>query len=126
MTYEITGDHEASGEVPFVAGGVSLWIEQSEGWVAFFGTTDADAVVIQINTQAAEGTPGQIWNFGDGTAAVTGTSDPGSGTGCTFTLTKNDASGTEGSVECSSAIVTNLTTGTVGHARVSAEWTGHN
>jgi hypothetical protein len=126
MTYEITGDYEASGELPFLAGGVSLWIEQSEGWAAFFGATDGSGAVIQINTQSGEGTPGQIWNFGDGTAAVTATSDPGSGSGCTFTLTKNDSSGTAGSVECSSAIVTNLTTGTIGQARVSAEWTGHN
>jgi hypothetical protein len=126
MTYEITGDYEASGELPFLAGGVSLWIEQSEGWAAFFGATDGSGAVIQINTQSAEGTPGQIWNFGDGTAAVTATSDPGSGSGCTFTLTKNDSSGTAGSVECDSAIVTNLTTGTIGQAQVSAEWTGHN
>lgn len=126
MTYEITGDYEASGELPFLAGGVSQWIEQSEGWAAFFGATDGGGAVIQINTQAAEGTSGQIWNFGDGTAAVTGGSDPGSGTGCTFNLTKNDSSGTEGSIECDSAIVTNLTTGAVGQARVSAEWTGHN
>jgi len=125
MTYEITGDYQASGELPFIAGGASLWVEQSEGWVAYFGTTDANSPVIQINTQSAEGTTGQIWNFGDGTALVVATSDADSGLGCTFTLTKNDSSGTAGSIECTSAIFSLAATGATGRVQVSAEWDGH-
>lgn len=126
MTYEITGDYEASGELPFLAGGVSLWMEQSEGWVAYFSTGEANAAVIQINTQSADGTPGQIWNFGDGTAIVIATSDAGSANGCTFDLTRNDSSGTEGSLECSSALFSTIDGTENGTVRVSAEWTGHN
>jgi hypothetical protein len=124
MTYEITGDYEASGELPFVPA-ISIWDPTPEGWVAYFGTNDTGSEIIQINTQSAEGTSGQIWNFGDGVALIVATSDPGSGSGCTFTLTKNDATGTAGSVECSSAIYSDINSGATGHVQVSAEWDAH-
>ena len=124
MTYEISGDYQASGELPYVTF-ASSWIEQAGGWVAYFQTTDTNSAVIQINTQAAAGTPGQIWNFSDGKVLVIATSDPGSGTGCTFTLTKNDASGTEGQLACTSAPMTRLDTGASGRVKVTAHWSGH-
>lgn len=123
MTYEITGDYQASGELPYVT--LSSWIEQAGGWVAYFQTNDTNSAVIQINTQAAAGTSGQSWTFGDGKVLVVATSDPGSGTGCTFTLTKNDASGTEGQLACTSAPMTRLDTGASGRVKVSARWSGH-
>lgn len=123
MVYEITGDYEASGELPFIPQ-AATWVEQAGGWAAIFGQSDGTGAIIQINTQAAEGTPGQIWNFGDGTVLVVATSDPGSGAGCTFTLTKNDSSGTEGQVECTTAPMTNVESGASGKVQVSARWEG--
>ena len=82
--------------------------------------------MIQINTQTAEGTTGQIWNFGDGTALVVATSDLGTGGGCEFNLTKNDPTGTAGSIDCD-AIYTLVTgAGGNGTVHVTAEWEGHN
>lgn len=125
ITYEITGDYQASGEQPFLAGGVSTWIESTGGWVANFADpTGAGSVVILLNTQSAEGTPGEIFSFGDGTIIlVAGGGD--TGMGCTFNHEKNDSSGLKGDVNCTSAIALNNTTGAQLHVQVHAEWDAH-
>lgn len=124
VTYEITGEYEASGELPFLAGGISLWVESAGGWVANFANTSGEGAVILINTQAAEGTPGQIFSFGDGNVILAATSGE-SGLGCTFTLTKNDESGLVGDVECDNAIVVDNNSGAQKKVHVTAHWDAH-
>jgi hypothetical protein len=125
VTYEITGDYQASGELPFLAGGISLWVESAGGWVANFANPSGEGAVILINTQSAEGTPGQIFTFGDGTIILPAVSDPGSGFGCTFTLTQNDASGLKGDVSCTSAIASDVNDGSQKHVQLTAHWDAH-
>ena len=125
VTYEITGGFEASGELPFLAGGVSIWIESVGGWVANFGNTSGEGAIVQLNTQDAEGTPGQIFNYGDGTVLVSAVSGDDTGMGCTFNLDQNDATGLKGSVDCTNANVINNTTGAIAKANLHAEWDAH-
>jgi hypothetical protein len=124
VTYEITGEYEASGELPFLAGGISLWVESAGGWVANFANSSGEGAVILINTQAAEGTPGQIFSFGDGKVILAATSGE-SGLGCTFTLTKNDESGLVGDLECDNAIVVDSNSGAQKKVRITAHWDAH-
>lgn len=119
ITYEISGDYDASGELPFVPLGLSLFDSSTGGWVGYFAEDSANSI-IQINTQAA----GQIINFGDGTAVVIGVSDADSGSGCAFTMTKNDASGLAGHVECTSAQLL-AGDGTMGQVNFNAQWDAH-
>jgi hypothetical protein len=118
VTYEITGDSEASGELPFQPL-ASAFDSNTKGWsAAFADTTDATTVVSLITFSQ-----GQTFSFGDGTAAVVGVGESGAGSGCTFTLTKNDASGLSGHVECTSAgVVQQSGTGT---AHLTADWDAH-
>jgi hypothetical protein len=91
ITYRISGGYTASGELPYVALGVSLFDTGQGGWVAYFGASTGGGAVIQLNTS-----PNSIANFGDGTIVVIGTK----ATGCTFTFDKNDSGGLKGKVEC--------------------------
>jgi hypothetical protein len=116
ITYNITGDYTASGELPFVnAGGVSAFA--GTGWAAFFyegGNTD---VVIDLTTIDAA----HAITFGDTNAVLTGFE----ANGCTFNLEKNDASGLKGSVECHGAQLIMSEAGTLGTADLSAHWEAH-
>ena len=125
VTYEITGDYQASGELPFLANGVSVWIESAGGWVANFANQSGEGAVILINTQAAEGTEGQSFTYGDGSIVLTAVSTPDSGMDCTFNLTKNDSSGLTGDMDCNSAIAADTTTGAQKHVKVTAHWDAH-
>ena len=125
VTYEITGDYEASGELPFLAGGISQWVESAGGWVANFGNQSGEGAVILINTQAAEGTTGQIFTYGDTSVVLTAISTPDSGFDCTFNLTKNDSSGLAGDLDCNSVIAADATTGAQKHVQVTAHWDAH-
>jgi hypothetical protein len=123
VTYEITGDYQASGELPFLSAGVSTWVESAGGWVANFANQDGTAYVL-LNTQAAEGTPGQIFTYGDGKVILAAGSGE-TGMGCTFNMTKNDSSGLAGSLDCTAAIAADATTGAQKHVKVHAEWDAH-
>ena len=124
ITYEITGDYQASGELPFLAAGVSQWLESAGGWVASFANADGTGSYILLNTQSAEGTPGEVFTFGDGTVIlVAGGGD--SGMGCTFNHEKNDSSGLKGDLTCTSAIAADATSGAQKHVQVHAEWDAH-
>jgi len=123
ITYQIAGDYEASGELPFLAQGMSTWDETQGGWVANFVAPSGESAYILLNT-ATLGT-GQILSFGDGTAIVVATSDPGSGYDCTFTMTKNDTSGLAGHMECSNTIASNVSTGGLLNVSISADWDAH-
>lgn len=123
ITYEITGDYEASGELPFLAGGVSTWIEASGGWVANFADPAGGGSVILLNTQEGQ-TIGQGLTYGDGSVTVIVTSDAGSGTDCTFTLDKNDADGLKGHAECTSAFGVD-NTGARKNVQLTAQWDAH-
>jgi hypothetical protein len=123
ITYELTGDYQASGELPFLVGGVSQWVDSAGGWVANFANTDGTAYIL-LNTQAAEGTPGQIFTFGDGKVILAAGSGE-TGMGCTFNLTKNDSSGLSGNLDCTAAIAADATTGAQKHVKVHAEWDAH-
>jgi hypothetical protein len=124
ITYEITGDYQASGELPFLAGGISMWIESAGGWAANFGNASGEGAVILLNTQEAEGTTGQIFTYGDGTIILAAGSGE-TGMGCTFNLTKNDSSGLSGDLDCTSAIAANNTSGAQLRVQVHAEWDAH-
>ena len=123
VTYEISGDYKASGELPFLAGGLSLWVESAGGWVANFSNPSGGDTVVLINTQAASGTPGQIFEFGNGEILVTATSAEGSA--CTFTLTKNDSSGLTGDVKCTDTLAIDNSTGAQKHVQLTAHWDAH-
>lgn len=125
ITYEITGDYQASGELPFLASGISVWVESAGGWVANFANQSGEGAVILINTQAAEGTQGQSFTYGDGSIVLTTISAPDSGFDCTFNLTKNDSSGLAGDMHCNSAIGADTTTGAQKHVQVTAHWDAH-
>jgi hypothetical protein len=124
ITYEITGDYEISGELPFIAGGVSQWVESANGWVANFANTSGEGAVILLNTQSGQ-TLGQIFSYGDGSVVLAATSDAGSGFDCAFTLTKNDSSGLVGDLHCNTAIAADTTTGAQKHVQVTAHWDAH-
>jgi hypothetical protein len=125
ITYEITGEFEASGELPFLAGGLSQWVESAGGWVANFSDPSGNGEkLILLNTQAGEGTPGQIFVYGDGKVLLTAASGE-TGLGCTFNMTKNDATGLAGDLECSSAIVVDNNSGAQKKVHVTAHWDAH-
>ncbi|HTI29499.1 MAG TPA: hypothetical protein VL687_03975 [Methylomirabilota bacterium] len=125
VTYEITGDYQASGELPFLAGGLSLWVESAGGWVANFANQSGEGPVILINTQAAEGTPGQIFTYGDTSVIMTAISTAEAGNSCTFNLTKNDSTGLAGDVHCDSAIASDVSSGAQKHVQLTAHWDAH-
>jgi hypothetical protein len=122
ITYEITGDYEDSGEVPFQPL-ISNWIESEGGWLANFVMEDGEGAYVQMNT--ATSGAGQILNFGDGTVLISAVSDPSTGFDCTFTFTKNDSTGLAGSMECNDIIGANLTSGAQLTVDISAEWDAH-
>ncbi|MEX1155542.1 MAG: hypothetical protein WED12_00130 [Chloroflexota bacterium] len=120
ITYQITGDVEASGELPFLTVGLSVWDPTTSGWIAWFVTEDGNNSII-LNLQPS----GQIFTYASETFTVIGTSEPGSGTDCTFDVTRNDqGSGLAGSLDCSSALVSDAT-GAFRSATVHAEWDAH-
>lgn len=121
ITYEITGDYEASGELPFLAGGISTWVESEGGWVANFAQTSGEGAYILVNTFTRD----QILTYGDGTVIVAATSAESSGFDCTFNITKNDSSGLTGSMQCNDIPAANATTGAQLTVDISAEWDGH-
>jgi hypothetical protein len=123
ITYEITGDYEASGELPFLAGS-SSWIESANGWVANFADPAGGGAVISLNTQEGQ-TIGQGLSYGDGSVTVIAASDSGGGTDCTFTLDKNDADGLKGHVECSSAFAVDNNDGSQKNVQFNAQWDAH-
>ena len=118
VTYQITGDYTASGELPFQPL-ASVFDSNTKGWSASFAETTGATTVVSLTTVSQ----GQIFSFGDGTAVVIGVGESSAGSGCTFTLTKNDASGLSGHVECTSAGVVQPS-GT-GKAHLTADWDAH-
>lgn len=121
ITYNISGDYEASGELPFLAQGLSTWIESEGGWVANFAQTSGEGAYILMNTQ----TRGQILTFGDGTVVIAAASGESTGYDCTFNLTRNDSGGLSGSMECNDIFASNATTGALITVDVTAEWDVH-
>lgn len=105
ITYEISGDYTASGELPFIPLGLSLFVDG--GWLAYFGETGGDTI-IQISTNP----DGLIASFTSPQVSAAGTED----NGCDFNITKNDSSGLAGSFECHDVL--GFTTGTVTQIRV--------
>lgn len=119
INYQVSGGYTETGVLPFVAVGLSVFDAAHGGWVAWFSTDSGDKL-IQLTTL----TTGQIIHYTTGNVSVLGTSAPGSGHGCTFTLSKNDASGLAGSVACTNAVVAGVD-GTVNHAAINASWDAH-
>ena len=124
ITYEITGDYEASGELPFLAAGGSTWIESANGWAANFANQSGGGAVITLNTQEGQ-TIGQGLTYGDGAITVIAASDSQGGTDCTFTLEKNDPNGLKGHVECTKALAVDNATGSQKNVQFTAQWDAH-
>jgi hypothetical protein len=122
ITYEITGDYEASGELPFLAGGISMWVESADGWVANFADPAGGGAVIVLNTQEGQSLS-QGLTFGDGSVTIVAATD--AGTDCTFTLEKNDPDGLKGHVECAGALAVDNNNGSQKDVTFNAEWDAH-
>lgn len=123
FVYQITGDYEASGELPFLAGGVSVWYEAEGGWIANFANPSGEGAVVNMNTGVS--TDFVLVSFGDGTALVVATNDSSTGYDCTFTEDKNDASGLKGSLDCSNTAASNVNTGALLNVNFTAQWDAH-
>ena len=117
ITYEITGGYEASGELPFQPL-VSRFDAGLGGWTATF-VESGGGKLVTLQT----GSETEAFSFADSMAVVVGASAAGSGQGCTFTITKNDASGLAGHVECTDADVAQES-GT-SKADLTADWEAH-
>jgi hypothetical protein len=100
MNYELSGDVTQSGDLNFlfINGGLSVF--DVDGWGAYFYSADQQTVV-QLNTK-----PGQAAvNFGDGKILLVGVE----GQGCTFDLSKNDAGGIKGTIDCPTVVLATKT-----------------
>ncbi|MGH2357924.1 MAG: hypothetical protein ACRDGJ_07900 [Candidatus Limnocylindria bacterium] len=117
ITYELSGDVDESGELPFVylEGGVSRFVEG--GWVAYFFSEDTPDLVIQINSNPDS----SIFNYGNGQIVVSGTVDQG----CSFDFSQNDASGLVGTIDCASTLSSDVNTGEQINVQVHAEVDAH-
>lgn len=123
FAYQITGDYEASGELPFLVGGVSVWYEAEGGWIANFANQSGEGAVVNLNTGVS--TDFVLVTFGDGTVLVVATNDTSTGYDCTFTEDKNDASGLKGSLDCSNTAASNVNTGALLNVNFTAQWDAH-
>lgn len=114
-TYEISGEYSASGELPFIPLGLSLFVDG--GWLAYFGETGGDTI-IQISTNP----DGLIASFVSPQVSVSGTVD----NGCDFNITKNDSGGLAGSFECRGVqAITGGTTPTLIQVDFRGDFEGH-
>lgn len=113
VTYQISGDYTASGELPFVPLVSSF---SNGGWTATFANENADQL-IQINTIQGN----LVVSFGDGKVAIVGTTV----SGCTINMTKNDASGLAGDYHCTGAIAVDDTTSATINVDFSGAFEGH-
>ncbi len=114
VTYEITGDVQASGELPFinVLGGYYF---QQEGvtYMPFAESEDTSGEVVFITLSA----DGNIFAYGNGTVAIPAAE-------CDWNVTRNDDSGATGSFTCNDVFaVTETGMGTVD---VQGEFDAHN
>ncbi len=105
ITYEITGEYEASGEAAFDEEG-SNYTEEGyldifrEGWTAYFENEAANHT-IRLVTRPDD----QVVEFFGGDVVVRADGRAGSDDECNFTITKNDASGPVGSAVCERAVL---------------------
>ena len=99
LTYVITGDYEASGELPFVPEASAF---SNGGWSATFSESGNEALVV-MNTIPG----GVIATYGDSQVAVPGSEAEG----CTFDFTQNDSGGLSGSFECTGIVTAMSQTG---------------
>jgi hypothetical protein len=88
VTYKISGDYAASGELPYVPVVSSF---SNGGWTATFANEDAEQL-IQINSVGGT----LVIAYGDGKVAIVGTG----ASGCTINVTRNDSSGLAGDFRC--------------------------
>lgn len=104
MSYEISGEYSASGEAVFQTSGSGYTDEGQyglqQGWVAYF-EDPATGHTIRLATRADS----LAIEFFGGDVVVRATGYEGSQDGCTFNITKNDASGPAGSAVCERAVV---------------------
>ena len=86
VTYHISGDYTASGELPFVPEASRF---ANGGWSATF--SKGGDTIVAINS-----IPGnEIVNYGDPQVAV-----PAGGDDCTIDITQNDSAGLVGTFDC--------------------------
>jgi hypothetical protein len=115
VTYQISGDYTASGELQFVPLGASTYADG--GWVAYFAeTSGTGSAVIQLNTNPA--TP--MVNFGSSEMTVIGTE----ASGCTFNFSRNDSSGLAGTFECRGVMGAKIDTATELRNPVRVDFSG--
>ena len=97
ITYQITGDYQASGELAFDPAGSIDMKDFGGGWIAYFMSADGE-INVRLSTQPDEEA---VEVFLGEDVVRGGTGEPNSA--CTFTITKNDASGPAGSALCDKA-----------------------
>jgi hypothetical protein len=125
VKYQITGGgYTDSGELPFSAtDGSYFTLGDGAGWIALF-TTDPDALdhSLEVTTKT---TYGEEVQFRNDAITVHLSGGDSSADECTFSSTKNDATGLIGSVVCTSAELYQGDGKPVLDVTFSAQWDAH-
>ncbi len=96
LTYAATGEYQASGELVFNAANSLNLADLGGGWIAFFDSADG-SITARLSTQPGEE---MIEIFLGEDVIRGGVGEQNSG--CTWEITRNDASGPVGSASCAS------------------------
>jgi hypothetical protein len=127
IKYQITGDYTGSGELPFTAGDASYFTPgdtpaEDGGWYALFTDPGAADHRITLNTDT---TYGEELFYDEDPITVSLSGGDSSLDACTFSSTKNDASGLTGSVVCTSAELFQADGEPVLNVTFRAQWDVH-
>src|SRR3954452_23387098 len=119
LSYDITGEFQDANVLPLYRWDQAYYDPDKRGWVIYF-TADPQSMSHYIELITWPSAEEITFKNGDASTFVTGT--PGSDDGCTFTTARNDATGTTGSVECTSAHVHDDKSGRFLNVTFRARW----
>jgi hypothetical protein len=119
VSYEISGEFQDASVLPLYRWDEAYFDPEKGGWVVYF-TADPQSMSQYVELITWPGAEELTFKSGDASTFVTGT--PRSDDGCTFTTTRNDATGTTGSVECTSAHIHDDATGRFLPVTLRARW----
>lgn len=113
VTFQISGDYEISGELPFVPLASTF---NNGGWSATFAEDGSDAILV-INS-----IPGSLTvSYGDTEVVLTAIE----AAGCSFDFDQNDSNGLVGSFACSGAAIGFRQSGAMITVNFSGEVSAH-
>jgi len=107
-TYSVSGGYSSSGELPLLQNVANAF--DGDGWLLTFGSGNGQGDVLQVATVGGT----FVATFSNGGVIIGGSGDAG----CTSNLTRNDASGVEGTFSCSGV------PGLVNHAPTTVDFSG--